>query len=226
LRGTGRHSRRTRLQAIATGFAALAVAAMLSACGGGDSSAESDEPTGKFPVKVTAAEFPTVQRLGQTSLLRLGIRNTGERTVPGLMVTFTVAGKRGESSSLPFGVRDPQPELAQPDRPVWVLAATYPRLHGASTPGGTSTASRKTFSFGALKPGQSTQAVWKLSAVRAGKFTLLYRIDAGLRGGAKAVTDGGVAPGGSFSTEITERLPETEVTDNGEIVEIQEEKGE
>jgi hypothetical protein len=196
------------------------VAALLGACGGDDSSADSDEPTGTFQVKVTEAKFPTQQRLGQTSLLQLGIRNAGDRTIPGLTVTFTIAGKRGESSSLPFGINDPQPGLAQPDRPVWVLSPTYPRLSGSATPGGASTANRKTFSFGALKPGKTVKAVWKLSGVRAGKFDLLYRIDAGLRGGARAETESGVAPGGSFSTEITERLPETEVTDNGEIVEI------
>jgi hypothetical protein len=201
-------------------LAALAVAALLGACGGGDSAADSDEPTGTFQVKVTEAKFPTEQQLGQTSLLELGIRNTGDRTVPGLTVTFTIAGKRGESSSLPFGINDPQPELAQPYRPVWVLSETYPRLSGSTTAGGASTASRKTFSFGALKPGKTVEAVWKLSAVKAGKFDLLYRIDAGFNGEAKAETEGGVAPGGSFSTEITDRLPETEVTDSGEIVEI------
>jgi hypothetical protein len=221
LRGTGRHSRHTRLQAIATGFAALAAAALLGACGGSSSPSPSDdEPTGTFHVKVTEAEFPTLQRLGQTSLLKLAVRNTGKRTVPGLNVTFTIAGKAGVDSPLPFGVRDPQPELAQPERPAWVLAETYPRLHGSSDPGGASTSSRKTFALGELKPGATTEAVWKLSAVRAGKFTLLYRIDAGLGGKAKAKTTGGVAPGGSFSTEITDRLPETEVTNSGEIVEV------
>jgi len=221
LRGTGRHSRHARLQAIATGFAALAAAASLAACGGGDSSTAAEEPSGTFQVKVTEAKFPTAQQLGQTSLLELGIRNTGERTVPTLTVSFTIAGKQGEASSLPFGVSNQQPELAQPDRPVWVLAATYPRLRGSSTPGGASTSNRKTFAFGAVKPGQTVKAVWKLSAVRAGKFDLLYRIDAGLRGEAKAETEGGVEPGGTFSTEITDRLPETEVTDSGEIVEIE-----
>jgi hypothetical protein len=200
---------------------ALAVAALLAACGGGGGSSGDDEPTGTFHVKVTEATFPTLQRLGQTSLLRLGIRNTGKRTVPGLTVSFTIKGQEGEDSSLPFGVSDPQPELAQPDRPVWVLAATYPRLHGSSDPGGASTSSPKTFSFGPLKPGESTQAVWKLSAVRAGKYTLLYKIDAGLSGNAAAETEGGVAPGGSFATEVSDRLPETEVTDSGEIVEIE-----
>jgi hypothetical protein len=219
LRGTGRHSRNTRLRAIATGFAALAVAALLGACGGGSSS-EANEPEGKFKVKVTEAKFPSSQVLGQTSLLQLGIRNTGKRTVPALNVSFTIAGEAGETSPLPFGVNDSQRELAQPERPVWVLAATYPRLHGSSDPGGATTSSRKTFAFGPLKPGETTKAVWKLSAVRAGQFDLLYSIDAGLGGKARAVTNGGVAPGGSFATEITKEVPDTEVTDSGEVVEI------
>jgi hypothetical protein len=221
LRGTGRHSRNARLQAIATGIAALAVAALLGACGGGESSGDANEPEGKFPVKVTEANFPTAQQLGQTSLLQLGIRNTGERTVPSLNVSFTIAGEAGETSPLPFGVDDPQKELAQPERPVWVLAATYPRLHGSSEPGGATTSSRKTFAFGPLKPGETTKAVWKLSAVRAGGFDLLYSIDAGIGGKARAVTTGGASPGGSFATVISTRLPETEVTDSGDVVEIE-----
>jgi hypothetical protein len=220
LRGTGRQSRQTRLRAIAIGFVAVAVAASLGGCGE-DSSTASEEPSGTFQVAVTEAEFPGLQRLGQTSLLQLGIENDGDRTVPGLSVSFTIKGKQGEDSQLPFGVSDPQPELAQPDRPVWVLSATYPRLQGSSDPGGTSTSNLKTFAFGPLKPGETTKAVWKLSAVRAGRYTLAYRIDAGLGGAAKAETKNGVAPGGSFSTEITDRLPETEVNDSGEIVEIE-----
>lgn len=191
---------------------------MLSACGSSGSS--DNEPTGTFHVKVTEASFPTAQKLGQTALLKLAVRNTGKRAVPALSVSFTIAGKEGVDSSLPFGVRDPQPELAQPDRPVWVLAQTYPRLHGSSKPGGATTSSRKTFSLGELKPGASTDAIWKLSAVRSGRYTLLYSIDAGLSGNARAKTDNGVRPGGSFKTEISERLPETEVTDSGEIVEV------
>jgi hypothetical protein len=219
LRGTGRHSRRIRLQAIATGFAALAAAALLGACGGSSSSSD-QEPTGTFHVKVTEADFPTAQKLGQTVLLKLGVRNTGKRTVPALNITFTIAGKRGVNSPLPFGINDPQPELAQPERPVWVLAQTYPRLHGSSKPGGASTSSRKTFAFGELRPGATTTAVWKLSAVRPGRYTLLYSVAAGLSGKARAQTDNGVTPGGSFATEISERLPETEVDDSGEIVEV------
>jgi hypothetical protein len=197
----------------------VAVAVLLAACGGGSSS-DANQASGTYRVQVTDASFPTEQRLGQTSLMQLGIRNSGNKTVPALTVTVTIAGKQGRDSSLPFGFRDPQAGLAQADRPVWVLSETYPRLVGSSAPGGATTSNRKTFDFGPLKPGERTEAVWKLSAVKAGRFTLLYRIDAGLSGSAKAETKGGVAAGGSFVTRITQELPETEVTDNGEVVEI------
>lgn len=190
----------------------------LASCG--ESSSDANQPTGRYPVEVTTASFPAKQRLGQTSLLRLAVRNNGKRTVPDLAVSFTIAGQQGVDSALPFGIRDPEPELAQPDRPVWVLAQTYPRLAGSSKPGGATTSNPKTFAFGPLKPGATTAAVWKLSAVKAGHYDLLFRIDAGLGGTAKAQTRGGAAPGGSFAAEVTAALPETEVTDSGEVVEI------
>lgn len=224
LRGTGRHCRHARLRATATGVAAVAVAALLAACGGGGESSDAGERAGTYDVHVTEASFPTEQDLGQTSLLRLGFRNTGEKTVPVLAVTISIAGKQGQTSSLPFGIHDPTPGLAQADRPVWVLAATYPRLHGSSDPGGASTSNPKTFAFGPLKPGKTTKAVWKLSAVKAGRYTLRYSVAAGLGGEARARTSGGVAPGGSFVTEIATALPDTEVTDSGEVVEKQQQQ--
>jgi hypothetical protein len=195
----------------------VAVAVLLGACGE-EASSDANQAAGTYDVRVTEASFPTEQRLGQTTLLRLGVRNTGKKALPALTVTISVAGKQGQASSLPFGVSDAQTGLAQPDRPVWVLAQGYPRLADSQDPGGATTSNRKTFSFGPLKPGATTDAIWKLSAVKAGRFTLLYKIDAGLSGTAKAETNG-VAAGGSFATEITAVLPDTEVTDNGEVVE-------
>jgi hypothetical protein len=200
------------------------VALSLAACGGGSSS-DANEAGGTYRVQVTKAEFPTSQRLGQTSLLRIGVRNAAAKTVPALTVTVSIAGREGQTSSLPFGIHDPRPGLAQPDRPVWVLSAGYPKLAGSSSPGGATTSSPKTFDFGPLKPGATTDAVWKLSAVKSGSYTLLYGIDAGLSGGAKAKTAGGVAPGGSFRVEISTLTPETEVNDKGEVVEIEKPKG-
>ena len=195
------------------------MAALLAACGGGSGS-DSNEKAGTYKVAVTDASFPAKQFVGQTSLMQIDVKNTGNKTVPSLVVTVDVVGKEGEEARIPFAVHDPQPGLAGPDRPVWVLAATYPRLHGSSTSGGAETSNAKTYSFGPLKPGKSVEAVWKLSAVRAGKYTLGYEIDAGLSGEAKAKTSSGVPPGGTFVTDITTELPDTEVNAAGEIVEI------
>ncbi|MFT3866005.1 MAG: hypothetical protein QM729_17195 [Solirubrobacterales bacterium] len=200
------------------GSAVLAMAVLLAACGG--SSSDNNEPAGNYEVKVTDASFPGKQFLGQTSLMKIDVANTGEKTVPALTVTVNIEGKEGEGAQIPFAIHDPQPGLAGADRPVWVLAATYPRLAGSSEPGGATTSSPRTFSFGPLKPGKSVDAVWKLSAVRAGKYTVGYEIEAGLNGSAKAKTASGARPGGTFVTTITTALPETEVNAAGEIVEI------
>jgi hypothetical protein len=140
--------------------------------------------------------------------------------VPALTINIGIKGKAGETSPLPFGVRDPQPELAQPDRPVWILAEGYPQLVGGGKSAGARTSSSKTFDFGPVAPGKTVEAEWKLSAVRAGNWTLAYEVGAGLGGKAKAKTEGGAAPGGTIMAEISNRKTEVEVTDSGEIVEI------
>jgi hypothetical protein len=203
--------------------ASLAVTVTFSACGGGSSS-DSNEAAGTYPVKVITAKFPSDQSLGETSLMQIGVRNSGRKTIPALTVTVSIAGKDGQASSLPFGIRDPQPGLAEAYRPVWVLAEHYPKLAGSTAPGGAETSSRRTFDFGPLKPGKTTEAVWKLSATRTGRYTVLYKINAGLSGEAKAKTAAGVEPGGSFATKITSEPPETIVTDSGEVVEIGKQK--
>lgn len=193
----------------------------VSACGGSDEPSDANEPAGTYRAKVVTAEFPTAQSLGQTSLLKLGVRNTGDKAIPTVTVTISIAGREGRTSALPFGFRDPQPDLAQPDRPVWVLAAGYPKRTGDPAPGGALTSSQKTFSLGRLEPGKTTEWVWKVSAVEAGRYTVLYGIDAGLSGAAKAETARGVQPGGSFAVQIAKAPPNTIVTDSGEVVTIQ-----
>jgi hypothetical protein len=225
LRGTRNTRRRhSRVRSIGAGLATLALAASVAACGGSSSSGLTEE-AGTYRVKVTRADFPTEQRLGQTSLMRIGVSNSGKKKIPALAVTITIAGEEGEASSLPFAIHDPQPGIAQPDRPVWVLSAGYPKRGDSTKPGGTQSLSRKTFDFGPLEPGATIEGVWKLSAVKAGGFRVLYSVDAGTGGEAKAETAGGVAPGGSFTVKITRANPETEVTDSGEVVEIGAQKG-
>lgn len=213
--GNRRYGRRSRISVAATGAAAAAVALSIAACG--ESSSNSNE-AGTFPVKVVTAQFPTEQRLGETTLLRLAVRNTGHKTVPALIVNISIGGKEGDNSRLPFGYRDAQPGLAQPDRPVWVLSARYPKANGSTESAGAETPSPKTFDFGPLKAGATMEAVWKVSAVRTGNYRVNYGIGAGLGGEAKAETPAGTEAGGSFGVRITEEPPETVVTDSGEVV--------
>jgi hypothetical protein len=192
----------------------------LVACGGDGERQDEQEPAGKYPVEIVSASFPPRQRLAETSFLRLGVRNAGERELPTLAVTVSIAGKQGEAAIQPFSVRDPQPGLAIPDRPVWILEAEYPQFAGTSETAGAQTANEKTFDFGALSPGEATEVVWKVTPVRPGSYTLTYRVDAGLHGKAKAVTDDGSPPAGSFSVTITDVPPQTRVNDAGQVVEI------
>ena len=212
------HASRSRPRAAVAGALAAALALSVAACGGSEASSDSNEQAGTYSVKVANASFPTEQKLGSTSLMRLGIRNSGRKTIPALTVNVSIAGKEGQSSTLPFAIRDPQPELAQPDRPVWVLADHYPKFAGSSEPGGAETSNQKTYDFGPLKAGATANVVWNLSAVRTGRYTLLYAIDAGLGTQVKAKTSGGVAPGGSFVVKISSAPLDKEVTDSGEVV--------
>jgi hypothetical protein len=217
LGGPGIHTTHRRIRAAIAGALTAALALTVVACGS-ESSSDSNEPAGTFRVKVTDASFPTSQHLGQTSLMRLGIRNTGKRTVPALTVNVSIAGHEGQTSTLPFTIHDPQPELAQPDRPVWVLAAHYPKFAGSSAAGGAETSNQKTYDFGPLKPGKTADLVWKLSAVKSGHYNLTYAIAAGLGKQAKAETGGGVEPGGSFSVQISSARLDKEVNGRGEVI--------
>lgn len=210
--------RRSRIGAVVA-FAAIVGAAILGGCG---SSSGSDEPSGTRQVRVVNAQFPTEQSLGQTTLLRIGVRNEDDDPIPGLTFTISIAGRAGEDSTLPFGVRDPQPGLAQPDRPVWVLSEGYPKLLGSSEPGGAEGAALKTYTFGALKPGKATEAVWKLSAVRKGTFRLGFSV--GATGDVRLETPDGAKPGGSFAVTISPEVPDVTVNGKGEVVEIEEPK--
>jgi hypothetical protein len=203
-------------------MAALALTWGGGACGGGGERQDANEPSGNFPVKVAKAKFPDRQRLVETSNLQLKVDNVGDETIPNLAVTiYTGAGeaKAGEvKGRRPFDVRLNQPELADPNRPVWVLEHRYPRV---ITPGvtlktiakapraGAEAAQTNTFQFGAVRSGESKNIVWRVTPVRAGTYTVHYEVAAGLTGKAKAVTPDGRPVKGKFVVTITSKVPPT-----------------
>jgi hypothetical protein len=181
-------------------------------------------------VSITTSQFPTRQRLAQTSFLRLGVRNSGDRTIPNLAITISV----DPDAIRPFSIRDPQADLAAPDRPVWILENEYPKLAtpgeslaelDKAPPAGAETANAKTFAFGPLGSGDEIKAAWKVTPVRGGNYTVHYRVDAGLGGKAKAVTSDDSPPMGEFAVRISSTPPQTRVNDQGQVVVIQGQRG-
>ena len=198
----------------------IASAIGLSACGGSSDPQDANEPTGDFEVAVTKSEFPTSQRLAETSDLILGVKNTGDETVPEL--AFTIFTGNGEADGS-FNYRSDQPGLANPNRPIWILENKYPRELGSPPPAGLSggfRAQTNTFGFGPLEPGETKNIVWRVTPVKAGSYTLSYIVAAGLDGNAKAVTATGEPVKGEFVVKISDVPPKARVNDAGKVVEV------
>ncbi len=193
------------------------MAAILSACGGDDGEATA-EVEGDFPVRVTMARFPTEQLLAGTSDLKLGVKNVGEETLPEL--AFTITTDNGEADGS-FKIQLDEPQLANPNRPVWILENKFPRELGTPPPRGISgglRAQTNTFGFGPLEPGEERTIVWRLTPVMAGTYTLHYQVSGSLDGRAKAVTPEGGGVKGEFVVTISDKPPKQTVNDQGKVV--------
>jgi hypothetical protein len=197
-------------------------------------------------VQVVSADFPSKQSLAQNTNLTLGVKNTGQDTIPDLAITIfttsnasttestststegTTTGEtttNAQSADLPsaegaFSVPSDQQGLAIPYRPVWILEEGYPKLAGQTQPAGAEAAQTDTYSFGSLAPGETRTMIWNVTPVQAGTFTVHYRVAAGLGGKAKAVTADGSVPEGEFVVRISSVPPQTQVTDSGKVVPI------
>jgi hypothetical protein len=184
----------------------------LAGCGGGERQDE-DEPEGDFAVEVVDARFPEDQKLAQSSNLVITVRNAGDRTVPNIAIT--VDG---------FNFRKANPELADPERPLFVIDGVPREIGGFpeakdAAPLGCETAYVNTWACGPLAEGRQRTFRWSVTAVRAGDFEINWRVAAGLYGRARAVgPGGGGAPSGSFSGTVSREAPEVRVADDGETV--------
>ena len=196
----------------------------MPACGSGEEERQdAAEPTGEFEVEVTEAKFPTRQRLADTSDLVLAVENIGDEQIPDLAVTICLDSCAADG---PFSLRSEQTGLANPNRPVWILEQDYPKfLEPSVSPkelddeptAGAEAAQTNTFSFGALAPGDELAAVWRVTPVQGGTYTVNYEIAAGLTGKAQAVTADGSPVEGSFVVTISTRPPDATVEPDGSI---------
>lgn len=157
----------------------------LGACGGGEKQDE-DDPTGTFKVDVPRASFPGKQHLAQESTLEITVVNRDSREIP--RVAVTVDG---------FAQRRDDPTLADPSRPIWILN---------DAPFNADSALTNTWALGPVPPGKSRTFTWKVTPVRAGTYSIRYRVAAGLYGKAKVVdTATGEVPKGSFIARVTRK---------------------
>jgi hypothetical protein len=177
---------RTRHRALRMLLAMLfaALAAALGACGGGGEKQDANEASGTFDLDVISASFPGRQRLAQESQLRISVKNVGDREIPNL--AMTVDG---------FNQHVDDPSLANPRRNIWILNS--PPLNSAS-------AFPDTWTLGPVPAGATRTAVWNVTAVRPGTYTLRYRVGAGTDGRAQAELPDGSQPIGSFIARITD----------------------
>jgi hypothetical protein len=191
---------------------ALAGVAAWAGCGGGERQDE-DEPEGEFAVEVVRASFPEDQKLAKSSNLVLTVRNAGDRTIPNIAVT--VDG---------FNVRKTDPDLADPERPQFVINGVPRQIGGfpeakEASPLGCDSAYVNTWACGPLAAGKEKSFRWSVTAVEAGDFEIDWKVAAGLDGKAKAVSPGGGdAPAGSFSGNVSDEAPEVRVADDGKTV--------
>jgi hypothetical protein len=190
----------------------LAGALALAGCGGAERQDE-DEPEGEFPVAVVSASFPQDQTLAQSSNLVITLRNAGRKTIPNIAVT--VDG---------FNFRKPDPELADPERPQFVINGRprdiggFPEAKDAS-PLGCDTAYVNTWACGPLRAGRERTFRWSVTAVKAGDYAIRWRAAAGLDGKAKAVgPGGGAAPRGRFTGTVSDEAPQVRVADDGTTI--------
>ncbi|MCO5315313.1 MAG: hypothetical protein M9938_04000 [Solirubrobacterales bacterium] len=207
MRGTFRHR-------ILLAFA-LAPIVVATGCGGGESDQFPAEKPGRFPVEVIQSSFKPVQTVARTYDLVIAARNSGDRTIPALSATISLPGR---GSTLAFAYRDRQQGLAQDQRPVWVLEEGYPKLAGTVGRGGAETANRRTFNFGAVDPGDTANMVWRVTAIKPGRYRLAWELAAGLKPGVEAVTRDDTMPKGSFPVRIGNLARLTRVDENGKVV--------
>jgi hypothetical protein len=167
-------------------------AVALAACGGGDKQ-DANEPSATYRVAIVKAKFPGRQYLGARQTLTLVIRNIGSDTIPNLTTSISNSSTPGPSG---FYKRLDDPNLADPNRPIWVLDRS---------PNNSITAYTSTWAVGPLEPHRTKILTWHVSAVMPGNYSVHYLISGGLNGKAKAVQADGSPAKGSLRVFITPR---------------------
>jgi hypothetical protein len=188
------------------GRIAAALLCALAIAGCGEERQDADAPSGRFDLDVTSASFPATQRIAEASTLKLRVENTGARAVPDLAVTVETAPGQDGQAPVAFGQSSDDPTLAASARPVWVVD---------EGPSGGTSAYVNTWAVGPLGEGQSKTVEWKLTAAKAGRYTVAWRLAPALEGD---VSLGEGRTEGEFDVTISDAPVPARVGADGEVV--------
>jgi hypothetical protein len=173
-------------RALRRAAAPVAALAVLGAAGcGGGARQDADEPAKTYRVSIVRSSFPIRQRLAAPARLVIEVRNTGKATVPNVAVTVDS-----------FSARSDQRDLADSERPVWVIDRP---------PEGSTTAYTNTWALGPMVAGETKRFVWRVTPVQTGTHRVQFRVAAGLAGRAKAVLSGNRVPERALTVRISSR---------------------
>jgi hypothetical protein len=184
-----------------------AATAALGAGGCGGDRQDADEPEGTFRLEVVDASFPAKQSIAEPVTMKIRVRNPDSKDVPNVAVTVETKGATPDAGPVAFAQSRSDPRLADPNRPVWVLD---------EEPGGGASSYSNTWTLGKLPAGEEKTFEWRLTAAEAGKYSLTYRVAAGLDGKAKLAEDS--KADGSFDVTIADTPVPARVNDDGEVV--------
>ena len=188
------------------GVGAAALAALAGAGCGGSHRQDANEPPGDFPVEVAAASFPASQRVSHPATMKIAVQNAGRRALPGVAVTLFKTGSGTQAAA--FAETSEQPGLASSSRPIWVVQ---------DGPPGGDTVYANTWALGPLAAGKTRTFAWHVTPIRGGRYSVSYRVAAGLTGRAKAVAPGGGPVGGRFTVRIDDTPGTASIAPDGAV---------
>jgi len=210
-----------RLLKISRGWppAKLVVVLMLGgllAAGCGESSQDANESEAEYSLQVLRARFHHIQAVARPTSFELLVHNPGSTTVPNVVVTIDS-----------FYYRSDYPQLADPNRPVWIVdrgpgaTPTAPvESVGIQSPGGYTTATATVWAAGPLKAGETRNFVWRLTPVRPGIHRVAYSVAPGLHGKATVLPRYAHATHGTFKVLVASQPPITHVNPETGVVEV------
>jgi hypothetical protein len=187
---------------------------VVSGCGSG-ARLDAHEPSGTYPLEVVRASFPTKQSIAKPTEFSIEVRNAGSAAVPNVAVTLDS-----------FNYTERYPELAADKRPIWViergpgpLAKPPVQTQEVSQPGGAETVYVNTWALGPLARKGTRTFTWRVVPVKAGTWTVHFRIAAGLAGKTLAALPSGGPVQGQLTASVAPLPPNTHVDPNtGRVV--------